>query len=51
MIKLLNEEHDDAARGQDSPENAGLQIRARKHIDKAREHLQPFMQEAGRHEL
>jgi hypothetical protein len=42
-MKLLNEAHDDAARGQDSPENTGLQIRALKHIDKAREHLQPFL--------
>ena len=39
-IRLLNEAHGDVARGQDSPENRGLQIRSLKHIDEARKVLE-----------
>jgi hypothetical protein len=39
-IRLLNEAHGDVARGQDSPENRGLQVRSLKHIDEARKALE-----------
>jgi len=42
-IRLLEEAHQDISRGQDSPENFGLQVRALKHIDAARRALVPLL--------
>jgi hypothetical protein len=38
-LRLLNEAYGDVARGQDAPQNTGLQRRSLEHIDKARRSL------------